>query len=323
MFLRIGELGSLSKAAHRMRVAQPALSRQMKLLQEDIGVLLFMRHRHGMRLTRAGEELMRRVAGPIRQLDQAVEDVHSAEGRPAGLSAFGIVPTVSSLLAARLAARVAADFPGISLRIVEGYDGHLIDWLQRGEIDAAIVYASEAGLQIEAEELVSEDLVVVGPRGSELDGKRPMSMAEFAQLPLVLPSRPHGLRAVVETASATAKAKLCVRFEADSFRVLKELVERGLGYTALPLSSIHDEQREGRLIYAPLIEPKVARRLMMALPADSTVSRATRTVVNLAREEIAALVRSGAWRARLRFTPSATNPARSSGQRGAHSARRN
>jgi DNA-binding transcriptional LysR family regulator len=79
MFLRIGELGSLSKAAHRMRIAQPALSRQMKLLQEDIGVRLLMRHRHGMRLTPAGEELMRRLAGLIRQLDQAVEDVRSAE----------------------------------------------------------------------------------------------------------------------------------------------------------------------------------------------------------------------------------------------------
>jgi len=322
MFLRIGELGSLSKAAHRMRIAQPALSRQMKLLQEDIGVPLLTRHRHGMRLTPAGEELMRRVGGLIRQLDQAIEDVHSAEGIPSGLSAFGIVPTVSSVLAVRLAARVAVDFPGISLRIVEAYDGHLIDWLQRGEIDAAIIYAFDAGLKVEAEELLTEDLVVVGPPESRLDGKTPMSMAEFAGLPLVLPSRPHGLRAVVENASATAKVKLTVRFEADSFRVLKELVERGLGYTALPLSSIYHEQREGRLRCAPLIEPKVARHLMMAHPSDSTVSRATRTVVNLARQEIAALVQSGVWQARLRFTPGPSASTRSSTKRRSNPARR-
>ena len=315
MFLRIGELGSLSKAAHRLRIAQPALSRQMKLLQEDIGVPLLTRHRHGMRLTPAGEELMRRVSGLIRQLDQAVEDIHSAEGMPSGISAFGLVPTVSSLLAVRLAARVAADFPGISLRIVEGYDGHLIDWLQRGEIDAAIIYASDSALKIEAEELLIEDLVVVGPPGSDLDGATPISMTAFARLPLILPSRPHGLRAVVENAAAIARAKLSVRFEADSFRVLKELVERGLGYTALPLSSIYQEQRDARLRYAPLIEPKVARHLVMGLPSESTVSRATRTVVNLARQEIAALVQSGVWHARLQFKPSRSASPRSTKRR--------
>ena len=300
MFLRVGELGSLSKVAHRLRVAQPALSRQMKLLQDEIGVPLFKRHRHGMRLTPEGEEFMRRLGGVIRQIDQAVEDVRSAKGKPAGRASLGVVPTISSLLAARLVARVAADYPGISLRIVEGYDGHLVDWLQAGEIDAAIIYGPNAGLRLDVEELLTEDLFLVGPPASNLADDTPLSMASVSQYPLVLPSKPHGLRAVVEGAAAKARVKLVVRFEADSFRVLKELVERGLGYTTLPVSSFLQERLQGRLKCAPILE-SLARQLMMALPLDAPISRATRTVVDLAQQEIAALVQQGSWPARLQF----------------------
>jgi LysR family nitrogen assimilation transcriptional regulator len=301
-FIRIAELGSLSKASDRMRIAQPALSRQMKLLQEEIGVPLFERHRRGMRVTQAGEELLRRVSGLIRQLDQVYADVRSTAGAPSGHVAFGIVPTLSDVLAARLVGRVAADFPGISLRIVEGYAGHLLEWLQKGEIDVAIVYGPQSNLHIKSYELLLEDLVVVGPPGSEISPAAPVSMAAFAKLPLVLPSRPHGLRVLLEGAASKAKAKLDVRFEADSFRVLKDLVEKGLGYTALPLSAISLEAKQGRLRYAPLNQPKVTRELILGIP-DGMVSNATRKTIDVARQEIATLVRSGDLHARLQFTP--------------------
>jgi DNA-binding transcriptional LysR family regulator len=301
-FIRVAELGSLSSASDQMRIAQPALSRQMKVLQEEIGVPLFARHRRGMQLTEAGQELLSRVPGLIRQLDQAYEDVRALSGAARGRVAFGIVPTASYVLAGRLARRVATEYPGISLRIVEGYGGHLIEWLQRGQIDAAIIYGPHSDLHMRLEELLLENLVLVGPPGSGLSPKTPVSVAAFAKLPLVLPSRPHGLRVVVDSAAAKAKVKLQIRIEADSFRVLTDLVEKGLGYTALPLSSIAREYKDGRLEYAPLVQPTVTRQLILGFP-DSTVSRATRTVVGLVREEVVALARSGEWQVKLQFTP--------------------
>jgi DNA-binding transcriptional LysR family regulator len=107
---------------------------------------------------------------------------------------------------------------------------------------------------------------------------------------------------LVEAAATKAKSKLNVRFEADSFRVLKELVEKGLGYTALPPSSIAPEVKQGRLKHAPLVQPKVIRQLILGIP-DSPISRATQTVIELARQEIVTLVRSGEWQALLQFTP--------------------
>ena len=124
----------------------------------------------------------------------------------------------------------------------------------------------------------------------------------FARRPLVLPSRPHGLRLVVEAAAAKVQAKLAVRFEADSFRVWTALVEAGLGFTALPLSAISREVDQGLLKYAPLIEPKVTRQLLLGTPG-AQVSRATKIAIELVRSEIAALVRSGKWPAKLQFTP--------------------
>jgi DNA-binding transcriptional LysR family regulator len=299
-FIRIAELGSLSKASDRMRIAQPALSRQMKLLQEEVGVPLFERHRGGMRLTPAGDELLRRVPGLIRQLDQVYADVRSTVGATRGQVVFGIVPTVSYILAGHLARRVAVDLPDVSLRIVESYSGHLVDWLQRGEIDAAIVYGPGSQFHMKVEELLLEDLAVIGPPDSHLVADTPLTMAQFSRLPLVLPSRPHGLRMVVESAAHRAKAKLEVRFEADSFRVLVDLVEQGLGFTALPLSAISREIEQQRVRHAPLVGPKVTRDMILGIP-DSITSRATLAVIALARDEIAKLVRSGAWAAKLLF----------------------
>lgn len=302
-FLKIAELGSLSKASDRLRIAQPALSRQVRLLEDEIGAPLFTRHRRGMELTPAGEELALRVSGLLRQLDQAIEEVRSLSGAGGGQVSFGIVPTVSYILAGRLAVRVAKEAPEISLRIVEGYAVHLIEWLQRGEIDIAIFYGPDADFHMNVEELMLEELVVVGPPDSDLDPSKSLAFADFAKLPLVLPSRPNGLRLVVENAAIKAKAQIEVRFEADSFRVLKDLVENGLGYTALPFSSISREHKEGRLKYAPLAHPKVTRQLILGLPTDFEPSRAARTVVRLARSEIADLVGSGEWQAYLQFAP--------------------
>jgi LysR family nitrogen assimilation transcriptional regulator len=296
----IAELGSLSKVSDRIRIAQPALSRQMKLLQEEIGVPLLARHRLGLRLTEAGEEMVKRLSGMIRQLDQAVDDVRALTGATHGRVAFGIVPTASYVLAGELAYRVGTQFPGIALRIVEGYSAHLIEWVQRGEIDAAVMYGPDADLHLNTEPLLLDELVLVGPPDSDLTPKRPVTVAALAHLPLVLPSRPHGLRLLADSAASKAKVKLTVRFEADSFRVLNDLVAKGLGFTVLPLAAISRELKARRLKFAPLIQPTVTRQLVLGLP-DRVASRATQTVISLAREEIRKLVRCGDWPAKLLF----------------------
>lgn len=302
-FARVAECGSVSRAADRMRIAQPALSRQMHLLEEEIGARLFERHRRGMALTAAGEELRGKLLGPLRQIEQVFEDVRSLSHTLGGNIAFGMPPTTSCILAGPLALSVISHAPNVSLRVVEGYGAHLIDWLHRGEVDVALLYGPASDLRLNAEEILIEDIVLVGPPTSGLKAEEPVDFARLADLRLVLPSHPHGLRVVIENAASKAHLPIDVHFQADSFTLMKELVESGLGYTLLPMSAIHREVHAGRLVYAPLENPKVTRQLVLATQPGNVATRATRVLGTLIRREIASLVANGEWKAHLMYDP--------------------
>lgn len=296
-FREIAEAGSLSRAADRLRLAQPALSRQIRLLEAEAGLSLFTRHGRGMALTEAGRELLARISGPLRQLEGAFAEVRALSGAVAGQVALGMMPTVAAVLAGPLARRVAERHPAVSLRIVEGYTGHLIEWVQRGATDATLLYGPAADLHLPVRDLFIEALVLAGPPGSGLSPEVPVTLADAAKRPLVAPSLPHGLRSIVETAAARARITLNLRHEADSFLVLKDLVECGLGFAILPRSSIRREEQEGRMAVAPLVRPTIRRQVVLAVPPDRAAGRATEAVLALLAEEVAARADDGDWRA--------------------------
>jgi len=306
-FLKVAEAGSLSKASDLLRLAQPALSRHIKLLEAELGVPLFIRYGRGMQLTPAGQEFLSRIAGIIQQIEASIADIRSLKSEPQGSVSLGMMPTLSYLLSVRLARRVASELPGVSLRIVEAYAGHLVDWLHRGEIDVSLLYGPGAAVHARTQDLLFEELVLVGSAKEKRSMAGDFPVNRMADLPLVLPSRSHGLRAVVEAAAAKAKVSLNVRFEADSFRVLKDLVQDGLGFTVLPRSAISRELKRGIFQTSNLCKPKVMRQIVLALPADRTDTRATNAVVALLTDEIAGMLRNVEWDAvsaeSLRRTP--------------------
>src|ERR1700754_309570 len=228
-FTCVAELGSLSKASDTLRIAQPALSRQIKLLEHELRTELFTRNGRGMLLTAAGQLLLERTTGLVRQIEQVRDDLQSVGGSPSGRVVLGLVPTVSCILSARFARRIIETLPDVSLLIVESYGGHLVEWLHRGEMDLAIIYGPSVDLHLSVETLGRDSIVAVGPRGSGLAGRREVEIGWLAAQKLVLPSHSHGLRALIERAAARKKLTLKVLMEADSFRVLTSLVEEGIG----------------------------------------------------------------------------------------------
>ncbi len=301
----IADLGSLSQASDRLHIAQTALSRHIQILEHEIGVELFFRHHRGMSLTAAGENFLTKIGVLVTQLEQTLDDVRASSGISSGKVTLGMTPTVSTMLAGRLARRVAIELPQVALRIVEAYGGHQVEWLQRGELDIIIVYGPATAFHMQITELLYEELVLVGPAGSLLDPAVPIAFGDLAKLNLVLPSMPHGLRRVIERAAAKARIKLPIRVEADSFHVLLDLVEKDLGYTVLPLSAIGREIREGRLRYAPFSGPALMRQMILGLPVNSNPTPATQHVVHLVKDEIRQLVTSGVWDAQLQLKPEA------------------
>lgn len=307
-FIRVSDAGSLSSAADRLRIAQSALSRQIKLLEAEVGAPLFDRHARGMNLTFHGQELYKRIAPLIRQFEQSIDDVRSLGDSITGQVSFGLMPTTSAMLADRLVNRVAQEQPGIFLRVVEGYAGHLVEWLQRDEIDATLLYGPADSLHLRATPLFTEDLALISPTSWQGGKGGAMDFVEASSLPLALPSQSHGLRSVVESAARKSNCNLQVCAEGDSFRVLKSLVARGLYHTILPLSAVQEERAAGQVRISPLRKPKVTRQIVLARPSHRADTIATQAVTGILLNEIATMISAGDWVARPEEALKTANP---------------
>jgi LysR family nitrogen assimilation transcriptional regulator len=298
-FRAVAELGSLSKAADRLRAAQPALSRHIKLLEHELRVELFVRNGRGMLLTSAGRMLLDRTTGLVRQIEQVRDDLQSASGKPSGRVILGLVPTVSAVFSGRFARRVITEFPDVSLRIVESYGGHLVEWLHRGEMDLAITYGPAVDLHLTVQSIGHEDIAVVGPPGSGLASKKHVDLKWLVKQNLIVPSISHGLRALLEKAVARERLTLNPIIEADSYRAQISLMEEGLGYTLLPASAIRAELATQRLEMAVLVNPTISRELILASPIAHPTSIATTTISTLIMSEIEQLAKEGLWKIKM------------------------
>ena len=297
--LHVAELGSLSKAADRLRIAQPALSRQVRLLEDELGIRLFDRHGRGMVVTEAGQEVLRHAQRIMQELDEIRATVADEDAPLRGHVSIGMPPTVSDILSVPLVSAFQARHPEAKLRIVSAYTGYLLDWLHRGELDVAIMYETRPVRSLRMEPLLEEVLFLIGPPDADLRPDRPVSFAKVAALKLFLPSLGHGLRTILEQSAQIAGCRLEVPVEADSYSTLKNLVESGHGYTILPLAPIHRDVREGRLVYAPIEQPTPSRRLMLTFPTDRATPRLARFAGQVMTATASDLVRSGVWSGRL------------------------
>ena len=294
-FIQIAELGSLSRAAERLHIAQPSLSRQMRLLEEELGAPLFIRNGRGMQLTEVGEQLRLRITGPLRQVGHALNEIRALPSEAAGSVILGLPPTTISLLGEPLTRRVAAAAPKIALHVVEASSGHLLDWLQRGQLDAAVLYGPATPPGLNATKLLEDELVLLGPADCGLRADQPVRFARLADLPLVLPGQMHGLRLTLDALAARGMCALNVRLQVDSLQLIKDLVEAGMGYTALPRASCLRELAARRLVYAPIANPKPTRLLFFAMQPATASPRAVLQIEDLLRRELASLADEGRW----------------------------
>ncbi|WP_042878924.1 LysR substrate-binding domain-containing protein [Cupriavidus necator] len=292
--LAIAETGSATKAAELLRIVQPAVSRHVRLLEEELGVELFERERHGMVLTEAGRTLVEYGRRALQELDRAKAEIIPARGAITGTAVIGLLPSTCELLAAELVATVKARHPQLVVRINVGYAGNLLQWLEAGDVEVALLYdtKSSPGLQVEA--LLDEQLYLVGPAGTLAPGEE-QTVERFRDLPLILPNAPHGLRSVVEHACAVAGFSPTIAVETNSLAVQKNLVAKGFGHTVLPSSAVSEEMEDGILAGAPIVSPKLSRRIVLAHAA----TRRPTPAAGFVSEELVALMKrlvvDGAW----------------------------
>jgi LysR family nitrogen assimilation transcriptional regulator len=280
-FVTIAETGNVTRASALLNLVQPAVSRQLRLLEEDIGTSLFERSRHGVELTEAGEKLVEYARRVLHEIERARAEVRPSQGSVGGIVTIGLLPSTCDLLSSALVSAVASSYPGIRVRISMGYTGTLQQWLEVGEVDAALVYNPKQSPTMQVTPLLEESLCVVGLPSARFRLSRPVAMSKLVGKKLVLPSAPHGLRSLVDEAAALMGLQLTVAAETNAMSVQKSLVLGGHGLTILPMIAVADDVARKSLSAAPLEEPALARKIVLALPANRQTMAPVRCTVAL------------------------------------------
>ncbi|WP_229482891.1 LysR substrate-binding domain-containing protein [Massilia horti] len=265
-FIHVARAGSFSRAAAELFIAQPALSRQIGKLEEELGVTLFARHGRGVKLTSAGATLLERAELITHFVRQTSEQVRAAGDSVSGHLSVGLPPAVMLSLGPALVERFRRDFPRVHLHLREGLSVSLQEWVLDRRVDLAVMYNPAPLEALEVQPVFSESMLLVGPPEPGTVGGRgaPVRLHELSGLPLILPGAPHSNRRLVEQVAAENGCRLRVVLEVDSVALTKTLVSRGYGYSLFTYGAMHEEVARGELVVRPVERPAIRSVLTIA-----------------------------------------------------------
>ncbi len=287
-FKRVADAGSVSRAVAALSVAQPAVSRQIASLEDDLGTPLFFRNGRGVKLTDAGEQLYAHTTSILDAVRSAQQDVRDSVGVARGTILIGSMPSVVRIIAPPLLRFVEKNHPALVLEFTEGHSGYINEWLSNGLLDVAIIHDATRTQHFLTEPLVREELVVVNGAGDT----RPARFTEIAGEPLVLPRKNHGLRLLLERTAAQERVSLNVRYEVDSVDAIKSLVEAGQGISVLPRAAVTPD---AHLAIRPFREPILCRQLLLATSSQRPVSQTTRAVIHELKRQVRGMINTPSW----------------------------
>ena len=293
--LAVADAGSVTRAAELLHVVQPAVTRQIHNLETELGVSLFERSRAGMRPTEVGTQVIERARRALTELDRAREEARSSGAGLHGIVTVGLLASTAPLIASPLVAAVTQQHPGIRLRVVTGYGGHLSRWLEAGDVDVALTYNQPPAAGLDVQPVLEEDLWAVAPPTAATVSPEGVELRDLLQRSLVMPSAPHGIRSLVESSAARIGLSLEIAVETNDAGVQKQLVQNGLGWTVLPGIMVAGEAAGGILNSAPIVNPGIPRRIVLAKPAGVRSTGAVRMVADLLEETIRDRIRAGGW----------------------------
>ena len=295
-FIAIAETGAFSRAALRLSVGQPILSRQIKALEQELGTELYHRTGRGIVLSEAGKILEQHARGVLETTAGARRAIHALGSGPAGRVVIGMPPSVGAVLTASLVRQFRQEFPQVSLGVMEGFSGHVLEWLTTGRIDVAVLYNAPRTSALVCEPLLNDELFLLGPVADPAGaGSAQVAGCRLAHIPLILPSRPHGLRMLVDELLAAIGVTPNVQVEIDAMPSTLSLVEAGIGYTILSYSSAHHLLEARRIRKWAIVEPTMTRSLVVATSMQRPVTKAARALVGFVRKQVDALVAEGRW----------------------------
>lgn len=291
-FTLVADLGSLTRAAAATGTVPSLVSRQIAQLETAWGDRLFERTGRGMSLSDFGRRMLPEAKLALEQMDRLDDVAKEAAGALTGTVHIGVLPSMSRQLLPLLIADVRATAPAVRLHVTEGFSGHLDEQLASGRLDMMVVnrYGS-SGLGGE-EVLGTVDTCLVGRPGEDLLSNTTVAFRELAGRPLVLPSRPNGLRLALDQLSRRHGVRLDIVMEVDTGAAMKDVALSGQALTLLPRLAVKEEVVAGVLRAVKVVRPGIPRTIALSLATHRPMSKAARFVAVRLRQLAAQVLRS-------------------------------
>lgn len=295
-FLKVVEAGSLTRAAAALDSTQSALSLQIAALEREFGGRLFHRTGRGVALTELGTRILPRVRALLLDAGQLAADIRSGSGVIVGEVVLGVLPSAAYPLVGMLLRHLREHCPGVQLRVLEGSNGQIAEWLGQGRLDIAIMFRYSGRGFRDAQSLATVGSYLIGAPGDEVTRAATVKFARLHRLPLVLAGAPNGLRISLDQLAKRKRIELNVVLEADSIPIQKDIVADGQAYTILAWRAVAREVEAGVLQAARIVAPAIDRTLVLATTQRRPLTLAAREVASRLRRIAQELVGAGAWR---------------------------
>ena len=297
-FQTVAECGSYSRGAELLRISQPAVSRQIGKLEDELGTRLFQRHSHGVNLTGAGQILLERCQAVLRELEQTRQEIRSGAQGPSGSIALAVPPAAAHFLVPALVRRFGARYPNVFLKLVGGFSGHIHEWLVRGQVDISLLHDPLPQKGFEITPLLREEVFLVGQPGARLLDRAQIRITDLADLPLIVPSRPNASRRLLDTWVARTGVTLNIRAEADDHSIIRAMIRAGIGYTLLTQGAFELDRQHGT-VAAVRFRPRAYWPLAIVRASGAPLGTSRSDMLDrfheTIREAARDLARSGVW----------------------------
>ena len=289
-FVRVAELGSFTKAAIALNIAQPALSRQVRLLEVELRQNLLTRNGRGALPTEAGKLLLAHGRGILHQVERAREELGRVRGALAGRVAVGLPSSLARVLTVPLTRAFRAEMPDATLSISEGLSVAMQESLVNGRLDIAVLYNTQPGSEVDISPLFEEDLLLVQARPAGLledPAPGPVTLKEVAELPLVIPSRPNAIRMHIESEMANLGCRLKIALEIDGVSAILDLVAEGAGSAVLSRNAVASSVRPSAFTVRTIVQPALRTKVSLATSSLRPVTLTQQATLVLIRRTIA------------------------------------
>ncbi|MCW5261155.1 LysR family transcriptional regulator [Verminephrobacter eiseniae] len=298
-FVRVAELGSFTRASVVLGIAQPALSRQVRLLEVELRQSLLLRNGRGATPTEAGQLLLKHGRSILHQVARAREELGRVRGALAGRVAIGLPPSIAKVLTVPLTRAFRAQLPDAALAISEGLSVAMQELLTTGLLDIVLLYNTASGPGMETTALLEEDLFLVqrrspGQPDAEALAQAPLPLDELSRFPLVIPTRPNALRMLVESELAARGQRPQISLEIDGVAAILDLVADGAGCAVLPMNAVSTCGKPDAFDARPIdgaSQTRLRSKLFMAVSSQRPATLTQQAMAQLIRSTLQTLYR--------------------------------